>query len=52
VLELDQENMLTLCEGSGNHHLWWGHLGSWLSWNKTCRTDCAAMARRIRERPT
>lgn len=33
-LELDPTNLITLCR---EHHLWWGHLGDFKSWNPEVR---------------
>lgn len=38
-LELDQRNLITLCEGATNHHLLLGHLHNWQSYNKEVRSD-------------
>lgn len=47
-LELDPDNLVTLCEGEGtdDHHLWFGHLGSWHSINEHCLDWCEAVQRR------
>lgn len=51
-LELDPDNMLTLCEGRVvNCHLLFGHLRSWHSWNVDVRADAAEMLARIKGRP-
>lgn len=47
-LELDEWNLISLCR---EHHLWWGHLGSWLSWNENCRQDAAIWREKIADRP-
>lgn len=51
-LELDPDNLLTLCE-SANHncHLWIGHLGFFKSWNETAREDAAYFLEKIKNRP-
>jgi 5-methylcytosine-specific restriction enzyme A len=40
-LELDQRNLITLCEGTDNHHLLLGHLDDWPSYNQDVRSDVA-----------
>ncbi len=52
-LELNQKNFITLCEGTGtgNHHLWWGHLGNFKSWNETVREDVKYFREKILKRP-
>lgn len=40
-LELDQRNLITLCEGANNHHLLLGHLNDWSSYNRDVRSDVA-----------
>ena len=50
--ELDPSNLITLCESkAGNHHLWWGHLGSFKSWNMDVREDAKKWGAKIRARP-
>ena len=50
-LELDTDNFITLCEGGGQHHLLFGHLTSWVSYNERVREDAATWAEKIKERP-
>ena len=53
-LELDPENLVTLCEakkGGVNCHLFVGHLGSYRSFNTAVVTDAAAWAEKIARRP-
>jgi len=50
-LELSPANLITLCEASGNHHLWTGHLGSFQSWNIDVINDAANWHTKITERP-
>lgn len=38
-LELDQRNLITLCEGETNHHLLLGHLDDWQSYHRNVKTD-------------
>ena len=46
--ELDESNLISLCR---EHHLLFGHLGNFRSWNATVREDAATWARKIKERP-
>ena len=47
-LELDPENLITLCEGPAfNCHLFFGHLRNWSSSNPTVRKDAEEWRRRI-----
>lgn len=51
-LELDPVNLITLCEAKGaNHHLLFGHLGDWPSWNALVKLDAATWREKIRTRP-
>lgn len=52
-LELDVGNLITLGEAcpTGNHHLLFGHLGWWQSWNATIDYDVFEWSRKIKERP-
>lgn len=52
-LELDPDNLITLGEEcpTGNHHLLFGHLGNWKSWNKDVRKDAAEWRKKIESRP-
>ncbi len=47
-LELDPNNLITLCR---IHHLWWGHLGNWASWNDTVSDDAKLWEAKIANRP-
>ena len=38
-LELDQRNLITLCQGTSDHHLLLGHLDDWQSYNHTAKQD-------------
>jgi hypothetical protein len=40
-LELDERNLITLCEGDRAHHLVVGHLGDWRSYDRDVRSDAA-----------
>ena len=51
-LELDPENLITLCEGSTcNCHLFFGHLGDFKSWNPNIKADAARMLKARENRP-
>lgn len=49
--ELDFENMITLCMGSGRCHLVHGHLLSWKSYNLDVKMDAVRYYRKIEKRP-
>lgn len=49
-LELDETNLITLCNYSV-HHLWFGHLGNFQSYNVDVETDSATMLTKITNRP-
>lgn len=46
--ELDRSNLMTLCEP---HHLLFGHLCNWNSWNRAVREDAAIWHEKIAGRP-
>lgn len=46
--ELDMKNLITLCDA---HHLLFGHLGNFQSWNPTVEEDCRIMFEKIKNRP-
>lgn len=46
--ELNPMNLITLCRV---HHEWWGHLGSWKSWNERVREDSTEWNGKIVHRP-
>lgn len=51
-LELDPGNLITLCESPGvNHHLAFGHLGNWKSWNGSVRSDADWYRTKVEGRP-
>lgn len=50
-LELDATNLIALCDGGSNHHLFVGHLMSWKSFNRNVTVDAAIWRDRIRFRP-
>ena len=50
-LELDPQNVLWLCEASGNHHLWFGHLGNFQSFNSEIEVDAKVWNSKIKNRP-
>jgi hypothetical protein len=47
-LELSPYNLITLCR---KHHLLFGHLGWWSSWNDTVVYDSRRMFLKIKRRP-
>lgn len=49
-LELDPENLLTLCSNP-RCHLDKGHLGYWKSYNKAVVFDCIVWNKKYKERP-
>ena len=51
--ELDETNLLPLCEGRGTLqcHLWAGHLGEYRSWNDTAVADAAYFSQKVKGRP-
>lgn len=52
LLELDRDNLLTLCEGDGcNCHFTFGHLLDWRSWNSTVIEDCRTWLAKVKVRP-
>ena len=53
-LELDPENLITLCEDKGNGvycHLFFGHLGSYKSLNENVREDVELWRNKLKNRP-
>ena len=48
--ELDQDNLITLCE-EHNCHLIFGHLYNWHSYNANVREDAAVMLEKVKSRP-
>ena len=49
-LELDPNNLLTLCRGTFNCHLLLGHLASWRSINPDVLADCISLSGKIQNR--
>jgi len=47
-LELDPTNLISLCR---QHHLWFGHLGSYYSYNDTIEKDAELWYNKIKSRP-
>ena len=47
--ELNVDNLIPLCP---DHHLWFGHLGLWQSWNPDVLFDCGLWRTKIEGRPT
>jgi len=52
-LELEPSNLITLCDGFGTwrHHLEFGHLGSFKSWNENVKEDAKLWQEKILKRP-
>jgi hypothetical protein len=50
-LELDFNNLITLCENGANHHLFVGHLMSFKSYNTDVKQDAEEWNQRIKSRP-
>ena len=50
-LELDETNLITLCEGPLHCHLMFGHLGSFGSYNPDVKRDAETWAKKIKNRP-
>ena len=52
-LELSVKNVEWFCQGigTGNHHLWVAHLGSFRSWNESALEDAKYMNTKIKNRP-
>lgn len=53
-LELNESNLITLCESGANGancHLLWGHLGNFKSFNINVREDCIAWVQKLKARP-
>lgn len=50
-LELDPNNLITLCEAGTSCHLVFGHLGDFHSFNVTVVIDAAAWNMRFHDRP-
>ncbi len=52
-LELDPTNLITLGEKcpTGNHHLLFGHLGLWASWNILVVDQAQTLLHQIKNRP-
>jgi DNA-binding transcriptional LysR family regulator len=51
--EMDPDNIIILGEAcpGGNHHLWWGHLGNWQSYNADVVEMAARMYEHLTQRP-
>ena len=47
-LELDKNNLISLCK---EHHFWFGHLGSYQSFNEEVEKDAVLFSAKIRSRP-
>jgi 5-methylcytosine-specific restriction protein A len=48
TLELEPRNLISLCR---THHFWFGHLGSWASWNPDVLLDATVWFLKIQGRP-
>lgn len=48
--ELDESNLITLCCGTFNCHLLFGHLGSYTGWNPLVRADAEIWRFRLKAR--
>lgn len=48
--ELDPENLITLCNGTVNCHLIWGHLLDYKSYSTTCKEDAKIWNEKIKNR--
>lgn len=49
--ELDKSNLITLCESKGsNHHILFGHLGNFKSFNPDVEKDAAVWNAKIKNR--
>ena len=49
--ELDENNLITLCDGKSRCHLLFGHLLSWKSFNPNVVEDCKIWSEKINNRP-
>jgi len=50
-LELEEVNLITLCDGTLKCHLFIGHLGNWKSYNLGVEKDSGYLNMKIRNRP-
>lgn len=51
-LEMDERNLIPLCEGAGvNCHLLFGHLGDFRSFNRRVWLDASDWRKKMQERP-
>ena len=52
-LELSESNLIILCDGfrTRRDHLYFGHLGSWKSWNENVKADVKIWQIKIEKRP-
>lgn len=51
-LELDPNNLITLCESSSRCHWVFGHLLNWRSYNPNARADAMAFFNKVKNRPS
>ena len=49
ALELDEDNLVTLCEGTRGCHFCFGHAYSWKGWVDTVREDAARHLKNVQE---
>jgi len=49
-IELDENNLVTLCDGATRCHFTFGHLGHWKSINPTLRVDLKIWSEKFRNR--
>lgn len=50
-LELDHDNLITLCEGRSRCHWIVGHLLNWRSYNPNAKADALAFFNKVKDRP-
>ena len=50
-LELDESNLIPLCEGPGEHHLLFGHCGDFKAWNPNVIEDANTWNIKMKSRP-
>ena len=51
-LELEEDNLITLCDGASRCHFLIGHLTFWKSYNLGAQQDAEKWALKIKNRPT
>ena len=50
-LELDPNNLITLCESASHCHWTFGHLLNWRSYNENAKADAIAFFQKVLNRP-